>query len=195
MAIGHQSHYHRTVRQASPALALAVILLALDYSCGTVPRPAHAPVLQVQSLQAEIAARATEQIYQAGDDHIAVVVHNSGRPIRGLVIDLSGGDRWLDHHVLMMGTTPRCMPDLASSTVECGPVAAGATVAIMLRAAPDEVGHYHYSAAFFDSDGQRVEPIADASGRPITINFEENVLPIGRRMGLGVVEESPKPPE
>jgi len=65
------------------------------------------------------------------------VIVNTGRNITDLFIDLSGGDRWLDHHGIAMGTTSRCNPQPSTEGADCGPLPSGQELDVALRALPD----------------------------------------------------------
>ena len=180
---------------------LVITLSSLLTACGgtspPAPRgPAPPPPWTAAEppLRAEIFGRGSPEIYEGGDDHVALVVHNTGRLIQNLVVDLSGGDGWFGHHTLAMGTSPGCTPNLDRGRIECGPVAAGSTATIMLRAFPDEIGRFSYSAAFYSMGDLGLTAIADLAGHPAVVGFAESVIPVGRRAVLGYVEESSKPP-
>jgi hypothetical protein len=145
------------------------------------PAPAPSPSVSVDpsTLSAQVwsgpPARAPVPV--GYDDHIGFVIVNTGRDIGNLFIDLSGGDRWLDHHGIAMGTTRRCNPETALEGVECGPLPSGHELDVSLRALPITPGTLHYTARFFDRTAAGMREIRRPDGGPLAISFDETVVP------------------
>jgi hypothetical protein len=175
---------------------IAVVLVALTVlaACGgtsrpaaratapaRTPTPAPSPSVSVDrsTLSAQVwsGPPAGAPVPVGYDDHIGFVIVNTGRDIASLFIDLSGGDRWLDHHGIAMGTTPRCNPEAAAEGVECGPLASGEELDVALRALPNTPGTLHYTARFFDRTGTGMQEIRRPDGGPLVISFDETVVP------------------
>jgi hypothetical protein len=173
------------------ALLLALTILA---ACGgtsrpaaratataTTPTPATSPSVRVDpsTLSAQVwsGPPAGAPVPVGYDDHIGFVIVNTGRDIGNLFIDLSGGDRWLDHHGIAMGTTRRCNAEAASEGVDCGPLPSGRELDVALRALPSTPGTLHYTARFFDRTGTAMQEIRRPDGGPLVISFDETVVP------------------
>ena len=116
--------------RAGGRAAIGLLVLASLAACGGPAKPAaRAPTpagtsspapspsvsVDPSSLSAVVyGGRSTTGAPVGYDDHVNFLVVNTGRDISDLFIDLSGGDRWLDHHSIAMGTTPRCNTTMAS---------------------------------------------------------------------------------
>jgi hypothetical protein len=134
-------------------------------------------VVSSGALSAEVSVRASTGIFVGGDDHVSVVVHNTGRDIGRLGMDMGLQDDWVRHHTMAMGSSPRCRLDPALRGFDCGLVRSGDTAAMVLRATPDDPGSFHYSVAFFDLSRGR-QPIRSTGGGDLVAGFDETVTPL-----------------
>jgi len=145
------------------------------------PSPPPLPSVSVDrsSLSAEVyGGRSTATSTPVGyDDHWDFVIVNTGRDIEDLFIDLSGGDRWLDHHGIAMGSTPQCDIEASAEGVACGALPSGRELAVILRATPTTPGTLHYSARFFDRTATGMHEIRRRDGGSLVISLAETVTP------------------
>jgi hypothetical protein len=148
---------------------------------GSSPHPSTAPspspVANPGALSAEVSVRASTGIFVGGDDHVSVLVRNTGGDIGRLGIDMGLRDDWVRHHTMAMGSSPRCQLDPALRGFDCGFVRSGDTAAMVLRATPDDPGNFHYSVAFFDLSRGR-QPISSTDGGELVAGFDETVAPL-----------------
>jgi hypothetical protein len=135
-------------------------------------------VFDTTALRAEVDGRASPRIFIGGDDHVGFTVHNVGRDIAQLAIDMSYGDRWPDHHDIGMGSSANCQVDAAITGFDCGPLKSGETISVILRAFPEDVGTFHFGARFFDRAAHGLEEIRDPQGGALLVTFDEEVVPI-----------------
>jgi hypothetical protein len=173
---------------------LAVVALgtlaaaACGGSSGTARSPAHAsaapspppsPSVSVNpaTLSAEVWGSSASAPFVGYDDHVNWLVVNTGRDIQDLFVDLSGGDRWLDHHVIAMGSTPHCDVEANVEGVACGPLKSGREMGIVLRALPATPGTLSYTARFFDRTAGGLQEIRRPDGSPLDFSFQETVKP------------------
>jgi hypothetical protein len=129
------------------------------------------------ALSAEVSVRASTGIFVGGDDHVSVVVHDTGGDIGRLGMDMGLQDDWLRHHTMAMGSSPRCQLDPVLRGFDCGPIKSGETAAMVLRATPDDPGSFRYSIAFYDLSAGR-QPIRRTDGGDLVVSFEETVAPL-----------------
>jgi hypothetical protein len=149
------------------------------HAAGSSPRPSASPshgiAVNASTLSAEVNVRASSGIFVGGDDHVSLVVQNTGRDIGRLGIDMGLQDDWVAHHTMAMGTTPRCQLDLGLRGFDCGSISSGDTAAMVLRATPDDPGSFRYAVAFYDLSAGR-EPIKRTDGGGLIVSFEETVV-------------------
>ena len=169
-----------------------MLLLAVGCGSGVQGRPAPAvtpatptavpvrdPSKDSLPLHAEVHFGATSHIFQSGDDHVTLSIDNHGRDIQDLAIQ-SGP--WLAEHPLAMGSTSSCIPDLGAGLIDCGPIYAGRSTTISLRAEPLHAGTFHYEMRLYDREGGTLVPIAGPDGAPIVIAFDEVVDPLSNQI-------------
>ncbi|MDQ6774041.1 MAG: hypothetical protein M3024_13840 [Candidatus Dormibacteraeota bacterium] len=181
----------RVVLSRRLALAIPVLTIVLA-ACGggrvALPQTAAHPVAtqipeptfsaNPATLSANVLDHSTTGIYIGYDDHVSFLIENTGRDIGDVFIDLSLGDRWLDHHGIAMGTTARCDVEVAAHGVACGRIASGHELGVVLRATPDDPGTWHYGARFYDRTPAGLVPISRPDGGPLLVTFEEKVVPL-----------------
>jgi hypothetical protein len=131
-----------------------------------------------ETLTADVKVSASTGIYIGGDDHVALVVENTGRDIGHLGIEMGLYDSWLHHHTLAMGSAARCQIDSSLGGFDCGAVRSGETAAFVLRATPDDAGTFRYGLRFYDLTGGGRQPISSPDGGDLVITFEEMVAPL-----------------
>jgi len=132
---------------------------------------------------AEIHLGASAHTFQGGDDHVGLVIDNHGRDIQNLVVE---SHPWFAERGLGMGTTHSCGDvDVASGSVDCGPVYAGQTASVILRAFPEHIGTFHYEMHFADREGDALLPITGPDGQPIVLSFDEVVDPVTNQIPGG----------
>jgi hypothetical protein len=174
------------------AMASVVAVIALGTlgvaACGGVPSTARSPArasaapspsvsVNPATLSAEVWGGSASAPFVGYDDHVNWLVVNTGRDIQDLFVDLSGGDRWLDHHVIAMGSTPHCDVETTAEGVACGPLRSGREMGIVLRALPATPGTLTYTARFFDRTAGGLQEIRRPDGGPLVFNFQETVKP------------------
>lgn len=156
-------------------------------SASRPPSPSATPTPRVSAapagaadlpLRADAGAAASTGIFLGGDDHVSFGVQNFGRPIGDLVIEMSAGDRWLDHHGVAMGTTKSCEVDVAIPGFRCGPLAYGTRRGIILRATSDDAGTFHYGARFYDGAVDPIHKVHDPNGADLLVTWDETVTPL-----------------
>jgi hypothetical protein len=173
---------------AAPLVAVMGALLAINcgssagpQDAGSSPAPSTAPspspVVDPGALSAEVSVRASTGIFVGGDDHVSVVVHNTGGHIGRVGMDMGLQDGWVHHHTMAMGSSPRCQLDPALRGFDCGPIRSGDTAAMVLRATPDDPGSFHYVLAFCDLSAGR-QPIRRTDGGDLVVRFDETVTPL-----------------
>jgi hypothetical protein len=131
----------------------------------------------VTRLSAQVNVSASSGIFLGGDDHVSVVLTNTGRNIGDLGMAMSVQDDWLARHSIAMGTSPRCQLDQSLGGFDCGPVKSGETAAMVLRAEASNPGTYHYRIAFYDLAGGK-QAITGPDGGDLIASFQETVTPL-----------------
>jgi hypothetical protein len=145
----------------------------------SAPSPTPSPAVSVNpaTLSAQVWGGSAGAPFVGYDDHVNWAVVNTGRDIQDLFVDLSGGDRWLDHHAIGMGSTAHCDVEPVAEGVACGPLKSGLEMAIILRAFPATPGTLNYTARFFDRTAGGLQPITHPDGSPLVFTFSETVKP------------------
>jgi hypothetical protein len=128
-------------------------------------------------LSAEVNLRASPGIFLGGDDHVTLVLQNTGRDVGDLGLAMSLKEDWLAHHSMAMGTSPRCHLDASLHGFACGPVRSGESAAIVLRATASDPGTFDYGVAFYDMAGGP-HAIQGSDGGDLVATFQETVTPL-----------------
>jgi hypothetical protein len=149
---------------------------AAPVSSGT-PSPSPSVAVNPGTLSAVVHVGASTGIFIGGDDHVSIVIQNTGRDIGRLGIAMGLFDQWLDHHTVAMGSAQRCRVETAIKGFDCGPVRSGDETAIVLRATPDDAGTFKYGLRLYDLSGA-VEPVTKPDGGDLILTFEETVAPL-----------------
>lgn len=154
------------------------------------PQPTRDPARDSLPLVADIHLGASNHTWQGADDHVTLSVDNRGRDIQDLVVQ---SPDWVAEHGLAMGSTRACLPNLDAGQVECGPIYAGESMPVILRAMPAHVGTFHYEMRVFDQEAGSLVPIVGSDGRPVVFDFVEVVDPLTNQIPGGVFTPSPAP--
>lgn len=170
-----------------PGVAVALLLAAgcaagpRDSSSATSPPPAPSPAptrdpaKDALPLVADVRLGASDHTFQGGDDHVTLSIDNRGRDIQDLVVR---SPRWVAEHGLSMGSTRSCDPDPDAGLIACGPLYAGQSMPVILRAIPAHVGTFHYEMSLFDRENGTLVPVGGLDGRPVAFDFTEVVDPL-----------------
>lgn len=121
--------------------------------------------------------RSTTSAFIGYDDHVTFTVQNDGRPLENVFVFLAVYDDWTAGHGMAMGTTPQCVGNQQLHGFDCGPLAAGTSMGIILRSLPSADGTFHYGARFYERTGARLTPLVDAGGQELLVTFTETVRP------------------
>jgi hypothetical protein len=175
---------------------VAATLLLLPFACGGIaqrassasPVPSHQPSIAAtptpavavhpESLSAQAYVRASTGIFLGGDDHVSMVVENTGRDIGRLGIGMGVYDDWLEHHTLAMGSAARCEIDAAIKGFDCGEIKSGETAGMVLRATPNDIGRFKFGLRFYDLSSPGMPEVKAPDGGDLMVTFEETVTPI-----------------
>jgi hypothetical protein len=142
------------------------------------PSSSSTAVVNRETLSANLSVRASSGIFIGGDDHVSLVVDNTGRDIGQLGVGMGLYDRWLAHHTLAMGTSARCNIDRAIDGFDCGPLKSGESVGLVLRATPDDAGTFKYGLRLYERANGSHQVITKADGGDLVATFEETVTPL-----------------
>lgn len=154
-----------------------------------VPAATRDPARDSLPLVADVSLGASAHTWQGADDHVTLSITNRGRDILDLVVQAPA---WIDEHGLAMGSTRSCTPNLDTGEIDCGPVYAGQSQAVILRAYPANVGTFTYQLRVFDRQPSGLAPIAGADGRPIAFEFQEVVDPLTNQIPGGRYTPTPQ---
>jgi hypothetical protein len=111
------------------------------------------------------------------DDHVTFTVDNHGRALGDLFVFLAVYDDWTSRHGMAMGTSAQCVPNQELHGFDCGPLSAGGSMGIVLRALPNADGSFRYGARFYERTGAGLTPLVDAAGQELLVTFTETVRP------------------
>lgn len=144
-----------------------------------LPPPATAPGAGAPAadVRGQAWGRSTTSAFVGYDDHVTFTVENDGRALENLFVFLAVYDDWPAQHGMAMGTTPQCVPNQQLRGFDCGPLAAGASIGIILRSLPNADGSFHYGARFYERTGAGLTPLVDAAGQELLVTFAETVRP------------------
>ncbi len=174
------------------SLATLAVLWVAAVSCEGLARAPVAPSAaapestpstpaspDTRPLSATVTVSGTATTFQGGDDHLTIYVVNHGRPIDRFVVSAAP---WLAEHSFAMGSTRLCDQDPTQQYVQCGPIAAGASVGYTLRSIPNAVGDFTFTFRPFALEGSRLVPIPDASGGEQVLTYKEQVTPLNNQV-------------
>jgi hypothetical protein len=137
------------------------------------------PAVGQSSFAATVTVTGTAATFQGGDDHLTIYVVNRGRPIDRFVM---AAGPWLAEHSFAMGSTRLCDQDPTQEYIQCGPIAAGASVGYTLRSIPNAVGDFTFTFRPFALEGSTLVPISDGSGVEQVLTYREQVTPLNNQI-------------